>query len=210
MNDEAATVFIVDDDAAIGESIGRLVRSLGHSAKSFTTAGLFLESLRPDVTGCVILDVSLPDLNGLEVQARLSDLGLQLPIVFLTGRGDIPTSVRAMKAGATEFLTKPFLHGQLVEAIQSALALARSLGRDRVHLAELRQRHESLSVRERQVMAKVIEGMLNKQIAAEFGTTEATVKQQRAQVMAKMRAGSLAELVLLGARLGIETAIRPK
>jgi FixJ family two-component response regulator len=210
MTDQAPVVFIVDDDPSIRESVGRLVSSLGYSGRTYATAELFLESLRPDALGCIILDVLLPDLNGLEVQARLADLGLQLPIVFLTGRGDIPMSVRAMKAGATEFLTKPFRPEQLVEAIRAALNVDRATQRDRLELAGLRQRYGLLSARERQVMAKVIEGLLNKQIAADFGTTEATVKQQRAQVMSKMRAGSLAELVRFGARMGREAAIRPR
>jgi FixJ family two-component response regulator len=210
MRDQAPTVFIVDDDPSVRESVRRLVSSLGYSAQTCASAEEFLESLHPDILGCVILDVQLPELNGLEVQARLADLGLQLPIIFLTGRGDIPTSVRAMKAGAMEFLTKPFRNVQLVEAIRAALDVDRARRQGRIELAELRRRFESLSARERQVMAKVIEGLLNKQIAADFGTTEATVKQQRAQVMSKMGAGSLAELVRVGARLGIETAIRPK
>jgi FixJ family two-component response regulator len=210
MTDEAPTVFIVDDDSSVRESVQRLVSSLGYSASTYASAELFLESLRADALGCVILDVSLPDLNGLEVQARLVDLGLQLPIIFLTGRGDIPMSVRAMKAGATEFLTKPFRPEQLVAAIRAALDAERALRRDRLELAELRRRYASLSVRERQVLGKVVEGLLNKQIAAEFGTTEATVKQQRAQVMSKMRASSLAELLRFATQLRIESAIHPK
>jgi FixJ family two-component response regulator len=210
MTDPAPTVFIVDDDSSVRESVRRLVSSLGYSARTYASAELFLESLRPDAVGCVILDVLLPNLNGLEVQARLADLGLQLPIIFLTGRGDIPMAVQAMKAGATEFLTKPFRQEQLALAIRDALNVDRAMQKDRVEVAELRRRYGSLSARERQVMAKVIEGQLNKQIAADFGTTEATVKQQRAQVMSKMRAGSLAELVRFGARIGIEAAIHPK
>jgi FixJ family two-component response regulator len=210
MTDQTPTVFIVDDDPSIRESVGRLVSSLGYTARAYARAELFLESLRPDTLGCIILDVQLPDLNGLEVQARLGELGLRLPIIFLTGRGDIPMSVRAMKAGATEFLTKPFRPEQLIEAVRAALNVDRATQRDRIELADLRRRYELLSTRERQVMAKVIEGLLNKQIAADFGTTEATVKQQRAQVMSKMRAGSLAELVRFGARIAGEAAIRPK
>ena len=210
MTDQTPTVFIVDDDPSVRESLRRLVSSLGYSARTCASAEQFIESLRPDMLGCVILDVLLPDLNGLEVQARLADLGLRLPIVFLTGRGDIPMSVRAMKAGAVEFLTKPFRNEHLVEAIRTALDVDRTMRRNRIELAGLRGRYDSLSARERQVMAKVIEGLLNKQIAAEFGTTEATVKQQRAQVMSKMSASSLAELVRFGARLGIETATSPE
>jgi FixJ family two-component response regulator len=210
MTNQTPTVFVVDDEPSIRESVGRLVSSLGYAARTYATAEAFLESLRPDALGCIILDVLLPDLNGLEVQARLSALGLQLPIIFLTGRGDIPMSVQAIKAGATEFLTKPFRPEQLVEAICAALNVDRAIHRERLELADLRRRYGSLSARERQVMAKVVEGLLNKQIAGEFGTTEATVKQQRAQVMSKMRASSLAELVRFGARLQIEAAIRPK
>ncbi len=205
MTDGAPSVLVVDDDPSVRQSVGRLARSLGHTVVAFGSAQEFLASLGPEVLGCVVLDVQLPDLNGLDVQARLAELGLELPIIFLTGRGDIPTSVRAMKAGATEFLTKPFQPEELAKAIGSALDVARQVQRDRDELAELRQRYESLSARERQVMAKVVQGLLNKQIAADFGTTEATVKQQRAQVMSKMRAPSLAELVRFGARLRIDS-----
>jgi FixJ family two-component response regulator len=210
MTDLGPTVFIVDDDLSVRQSVERLVSSIGYSALTYASAELFLESLRPDAFGCIILDVLLPDLNGLEVQARLNELGLQLPIIFLTGRGDIPMSVKAIKAGATEFLTKPFRREQLVSAIGAAIEADRATRSDRLALTELRRRYESLSARERQVMAKVIEGLLNKQIAAEFGTTEATVKQQRAQVMSKMRASSLAELLRFATRLGIQAAIHPK
>jgi FixJ family two-component response regulator len=210
MSEEPPSVFIVDDDPSIRESLRRLVSSLGYAARTCTSAENLLETLRPDVVGCIILDVLLPDLNGLEVQARLADLGVQLPIIFLTGSADIPMSVRAMKAGAIEFLTKPFRTDQLVEAIRVALDVDRVMQRDRIELADLRGRHESLSARERQVMGKVIEGLLNKQIAADFGTTEATVKQQRAQVMSKMRANSVAELVRFAARMGLKPAIHLK
>jgi FixJ family two-component response regulator len=207
MTDEAPTVFIVDDDLSVRQSVERLVSSLGYSAMTYESAELFLESLRPDAFGCIILDLLLPDLSGLEVQARLTALGLQLPIIFLTGRGDIPMSVKAIKAGATEFLTKPFRREQLIAAIHAGIEADRATRTDRLALAELRRRYESLSARERQVMAKVIEGLLNKQIAAEFGTTEATVKQQRAQVMSKMRASSLAELLHYATRMRIDAAI---
>jgi FixJ family two-component response regulator len=210
MSDQEATIFVVDDDMSIRDSIRRLVSSLGYPAHAYAGAEEFIAGLRPHIHGCVILDVELPDLNGLEVQARLAELGLQLPIIFLTGRGDIPTSVRAMKAGAMEFLTKPFRSEQLAEAIRAALDADAAMRRERIEVAELRRRYGVLSARERQVMAKVVEGMLNKQIAGDFGTTEATVKRQRGQVMSKMGAGSLPELVRFGARLRIESTIPPK
>jgi FixJ family two-component response regulator len=210
MSAEASVIRIVDDDPSVRESLRRLASSLGHAARAYGSADEFLGSLRPDARGCVILDVELPDLNGLQVQARLLELGLLLPIIFLTGQGDIPMSVRAMKAGAIEFLTKPFLMDQLVGAIRSALELDGAAQKERLEVATLRRRYEALSTRERQVMAGVIKGLLNKQVAAELGTAEATVKKQRGQVMVKMGAGSLAELVGFGARLGISTAIPPK
>ncbi|HTA93621.1 MAG TPA: response regulator [Polyangiaceae bacterium] len=210
MTNKPPTILIVDDDAFVRDSVRRLANSLGYSAQSYAGAEQFLENLRPDVHGCIILDVQLPDLNGLELQARLVEIGRELPIIFLTGRGDIPMSVRAMKAGAVEFLTKPFRSEHLVEAIRVALDRDGVMHRKLAEVAEVRRRYETLSVRERQVMTKVIEGQLNKQIAADFGTSEATVKKQRGQVMAKMGANSVAELVRIGGRLGIDTAMLPK
>jgi FixJ family two-component response regulator len=209
MTPAAPTVFIVDDDESVRTSLRRLVRSLGYHASAFADAHSFLQSRRSEGPGCVILDVELPDLNGLEVQRELSALGSLMPIVFLTGRGDIPTSVRAMKAGAMEFLTKPFQPEQLAQAIRAALEADARLRRERDDLAELRLRYESLTAREREVMAGVVAGLLNKQIAAELGKTEATVKEQRAHVMSKMRASSLADLVRFATRLGIVMEAAP-
>jgi FixJ family two-component response regulator len=205
MTEEAPTISIVDDDPSVRDSLRRMFLSLGYSARVFSNAREFLDSRWRDAPGCLVLDVELPDLSGLEVQKQLAEVGSRPPIVFLTGQGDIPMSVRAIKAGAVEFLTKPFKHEQLVSAVRTALDADRASRRERHELAELRGRYESLTAREREVMAGVLAGLLNKQIAAELGKTEATVKEQRAHVMAKMQATSLAELVLFATRLGIMT-----
>jgi FixJ family two-component response regulator len=210
MSEEASTIFVVDDDPSVRDSLRRMFISLGCSARVFSNAREFLDSRWRDAPGCLVLDVELPDLTGLEVQKHLAELGSRLPIVFLTGQGDIPMSVRAIKAGAVEFLTKPFKHEQLAGAIRTALEADRASRRERHELAELRERYESLTAREREVMAGVIAGQLNKQIAAELGKTEATVKEQRAHVMSKMQAGSLAQLVLLATRLGMMGELVPR
>jgi FixJ family two-component response regulator len=203
VTEEDPTVFIVDDDASVRDALRRLFISLGYAARAFPNAREFLDSRWRDAPGCLVLDVELPDLSGLEVQKHLAEVGSQLPIVFLTGQGDIPMSVRAIKAGAVEFLTKPVKQEQLGSAIRTALDANRASRRERRELAELRGRYASLTAREREVMAGVIAGLLNKQIAGELGKTEATVKEQRAHVMSKMQAASLAELVLFATRLGI-------
>jgi FixJ family two-component response regulator len=196
-------VFVVDDDAPMRESLKNLIRSVGLRVELFGSAQEFLRSKRPDLPSCLVLDVRLPGLSGLDLQKRTGDAGIEIPIVFISGHGDIPMSVRAMKAGAVEFLTKPFREQDLLDAIEQALDRDRIARDQRAALEELRNRLASLTSREREVMKRVAAGLLNKQIGAELGTSETTIKIHRHQVMEKMGARSLPELVRMVDRLEI-------
>ena len=200
-----AMVFVVDDDIGTRESLKNLIRSVGLRAETFASAQDFLRSTRPDVPSCLVLDVRLPGLSGLDLQKRMAEVELAIPIVFISGHGDIPMSVRAIKAGALEFLTKPFREQELLDAVQQALERDRNAREQRAEIAELRRRYRLLTPREREVMALVVTGLLNKQVAGELGTSEASVKVHRQHVMEKMQAGSLAALVRMADRVGVDS-----
>jgi FixJ family two-component response regulator len=195
------TVFIIDDDRGMRQAVQDLVESVGLRAESFATALEFLSRQTPSEPSCLVLDVRLPQMSGLDFQRRLTEIGLQIPIIFITAHGDVPMSVRALKSGAVEFLTKPFRDQELLDAIQQALQRDRAAREQQAEVAGLHGRYEALTAREREVMGLVVSGMLNRQIASQIGASEATVKIHRGNVMQKMHAGSLIDLVRIADKL---------
>jgi FixJ family two-component response regulator len=198
-----AVIAIVDDDASVQRGLQRLIRSAGWKVETFASAQEFLARSRTELPNCVLLDLQLPGLSGLDLQKRMAEVGLEIPIVFLTGHGNIPVSVQAMKAGAVQFLTKPVDEQELLQAIEEAVERDRRTRQQQVEMSELRDRYESLTGREQEVMQKVISGMLNKQIAADLKITEDTVKFHRGHIMRKMNSDSLADLVRMAKDLAI-------
>jgi FixJ family two-component response regulator len=203
MTEESPVVFIVEDDPSFRTFLQRLVGLLSLRSETFASAEEFLHRARPDMAGCLVLDIQMPDVSGLDLQRHLSQAGISLPIVFITGHGDIPMAVQAMKAGAVSFLTKPLRNQDLLDAIREALNLDRATRQRQLEIASLRRQHDLLTAREREVLVLVVTGLLNKQIAGELGMTERTVKAHRSQIMKKMQAKSLADLVRMAERLAI-------
>jgi FixJ family two-component response regulator len=195
------TVFIIDDDRGMRQAIQDLVESIGLRAESFATGQEFLQRQRTGEPSCLVLDVRLPEMSGLDFHSRLSESGVQIPVIFITAHGDIPMSVRALKSGAVEFLTKPFRDQDLLDAIQQALQLDCAAREQQAEIHDLQERYQALTAREREVMTLVVSGLLNKQIASEIGASEATVKIHRGNVMQKMRAGSVVELLRMADKL---------
>ena len=206
MSESGPIVFVVDDEPTVCASVKRLVRSVGIEVQTYSSAQEFLRGKRPDVPGCLVLDVRLPDLSGLDLQQELAKANITLPIIFVTGHGDIPMSVRAMKAGAVEFLTKPFREQDLLEAIQHGIQQHRTLREQRAEIFDLQCRYESLTLREREVFPLVAGGWLNKQVASQLGASEKTIKVHRGQVMHKMKAESLADLIRMAEKLKITSS----
>ena len=202
MTETRPIVFVVDDDLAVRRSTERLIRSIGLEVQTFTSAREFLRNPRPERPACLVLDVRMPGLSGMDLQRNLSKSGIHIPIIFITGHGDIPMSVRAMKAGAVEFLTKPFGSRGLLDAVRAAIERDRLAQKEQSETGELRERYEQLTPREREVMVRVAAGLLNKQVASELATTERTIKFHRAHIMQKMRAESLPDLVRMAEKLG--------
>jgi FixJ family two-component response regulator len=207
MNEPPSIVFVIDDDASTRDALKSLVHSVGLQAEFFASPGEFLQSKRPDVPSCLVLDVRLPQMSGLDFQRQLSAANINIPIVFITGHGDIRMSVQAMKAGAVEFLTKPFRDQDILDAIHHALERDRAFRKQQAEVTELRKRLESLTRRERQVLPLVVSGLLNKQVAAKIGISEAAAKVHRSQLMRKMGADSVAALVKMALRLGISSTV---
>jgi FixJ family two-component response regulator len=203
MSETPPIVFVVDDEAAVGVSIKRLLHSVGLEARHFISASEFLRAKRPDAPGCLVLDVRLPDLSGLDLQQELAKANVDLPVIFVTGHADIPMTVRAMKAGAVEFLTKPFREQELLEAVQRAISRHRQTRDQRASMRVLQSRYELLTPREREVYPLVAGGLLNKQVAAELNASEKTIKVHRGQLMLKMEAHSLSDLIRMAEQLGV-------
>jgi len=207
MTDEQPVTYVIDDDATVRDSIADLLRSVGLSVQAFASTQEFIRSKRPDAAGCIVLDVRLPGASGLEFQKTLLEAGILLPVVFITGHGDISMSVRAMKSGAIEFLTKPLREQELLDAVQAGIERDRARRREASLVADLQERFASLTSREREIIALVVTGRPNKQIAYQLGLSEMTVKVHRSQIMRKMRANSLVELVRMADKLGVSADV---